>query len=142
MIRLIAVRENNVSRHDGGPIKGTLKPFKTIVLCCTGSFRGAHNWSPMVPRDASLLDSYKSDRYFPSLYDILHTINKTRASLAARVTAVDLIAITVCVRYIGLIYATRYMRDSQGIPINKLPSKRCKYTEETMFPFPFTLNGI
>ena len=28
----LAVRETNVSRYNGGPIKGPLKPFSTIVM--------------------------------------------------------------------------------------------------------------
>ena len=38
-----------------------LNPLNTIVLCdVRGCFRGAFNWSPLMPRDASLSDSYKS----------------------------------------------------------------------------------
>ena len=54
-----------VSRHNGNSVKGPLKPLKplnTIVLWSTGFFKGALNWAPMIPRDASLPESYTSDR--------------------------------------------------------------------------------
>ena len=41
-------------------IMDPLNPLNTIVLWCTGGFRGTLNWAPMMPRDASLSDSYKS----------------------------------------------------------------------------------
>ena len=52
------------SRHNVGLIQGPpKKPLNTIVLWCPGGFR----WAPMMPRDASLSDSYTSDRRcFPS----------------------------------------------------------------------------
>ena len=56
-----------VSRHNGNSVKGPLKPLKplnTIVLWSTGFFKGALNWAPMIPRDASLPESYTSDRCF------------------------------------------------------------------------------
>ena len=34
--------------------------LNTIVLRCTGGFRGALNWASLMLRDASLSDSYKS----------------------------------------------------------------------------------
>ena len=54
----LAVREISVSWHNGGPIKGPLKPFDAIVLWWTRGFQG----HPMMPRDASLLDKCKSHR--------------------------------------------------------------------------------
>ena len=58
-----------------------------IVLWCTGGFKGALSWSPLMPRDASLSDSYKS---------------------------------------VGDVF----------------PVWQSFYTEKTIFPFPFILNGI
>ena len=49
---------------------------KTIILCCAGGFRGALNWAPLMPRDASLSDSYKSNRWrFSCLAVFLHWEN-------------------------------------------------------------------
>ena len=42
----IAVRKTSVSRHDGGPIRGPLKPVKTIVLWWSKGFYGALNFFP------------------------------------------------------------------------------------------------
>ena len=56
-------RGTNVSRHKGSPIKGPhLNP--SIQYWCDGpnGFRCALNWAPVMPRDASLSDSYTSDR--------------------------------------------------------------------------------
>ena len=39
-----------------------INPLYMIVLWCTGGFRAALNWVPMMPRHASLSDSYTSDR--------------------------------------------------------------------------------
>ena len=47
--------ETGVSRHNGSPIKGPTKPFNTIVLWWYEGFQGALNFSPMMPRDASIL---------------------------------------------------------------------------------------
>ena len=52
-----AVRETDVSRHQGGPIEGPPETPRTSVLWCTGGFRGALNWAPLMPRDVSLSDS-------------------------------------------------------------------------------------
>ena len=68
-------------------VRYSLNPFNTIVLGCTGGFRGTLNWAPLMPRDAILSDSYKS---------------------------------------VG-----------DGFPV-----WQSFYTEKTIFPFPFTLNGI
>ena len=53
--------------------------FDLIVRCqydsavMYGGFRGALNWVPLMPRDASLSDSYKSDRWrFSCLAVFLH----------------------------------------------------------------------
>ena len=35
-----------------------INPLNMIVLWCTGGFREALNWAPLMPRDASLSDSY------------------------------------------------------------------------------------
>ena len=40
------------------PFLCPLNPLNTIVLWCTGGFRGALNWAILMPRDASLSDSY------------------------------------------------------------------------------------
>ena len=40
------------------------KPLNMIVLWCMGGFREALNWCPLMPSDASLSDSYKSDRNY------------------------------------------------------------------------------
>ena len=47
----LPVQEPSVSQHNGGPVKGTLKAINTIVLWCTGDFRGALNCSPMMSID-------------------------------------------------------------------------------------------
>ena len=36
-------RETGISRHNGWPIKGLLKPLNTILLWCTGVFSGPHD---------------------------------------------------------------------------------------------------
>ena len=59
---IFIVWETNFSRHNGGSIKGSLKPLNTIVLWCIGGFSGALNFSPMMPRDYSLSYSYPSER--------------------------------------------------------------------------------
>ena len=41
----------NLSRHNGDPIRGPLKPLITIVVWYTGDFRWEFNWPPMMPRD-------------------------------------------------------------------------------------------
>ena len=54
-----AVREASVSRHNKGSIKGSLQYDSAVMY---GGFQGALNWAPVMPRDASLLDScYVSD---------------------------------------------------------------------------------
>ena len=45
-----------------------LKPLATIVLWCTGGFKGAIIWDPIVPRNVSLSDSCTSDRFFFSIW--------------------------------------------------------------------------
>ena len=57
----LAVRETSVSRHDGVKLRVPLKPLNRIVLWWSGGFQGALNLVPMMPRDASLSDSYTSD---------------------------------------------------------------------------------
>ena len=53
-----------------------INPLNVIVLWCTEGFRGALNWAPLMPRDASLSDSYKSDRWrFSCLAVFLHWEN-------------------------------------------------------------------
>jgi len=49
------VRETSTSRHNGRPIKASLKPLNTIVMRWS---EGGFNWSPIMPRDASLSDIY------------------------------------------------------------------------------------
>ena len=54
-IRRIAVQVSSVSRHNGGP---TDAPPQYNSALMYGGFHGALNWAPMIPRDASLSDSY------------------------------------------------------------------------------------
>ena len=49
--------ENYISISFGAQVRYPLNPLNTIVLWCTGGFRGALNWTPLMPRDASLSDS-------------------------------------------------------------------------------------
>ena len=42
-------RETCVSRHNGDPIKGSLKPLNTIVLRWSEGFERAFHWAPMMP---------------------------------------------------------------------------------------------
>ena len=58
------IQETRISRHHGSPISSplsywwvVLRPFNTIVL---RGLRDAHNWTLIMPRDASLPDSYTS----------------------------------------------------------------------------------
>ena len=37
---IFCVRDTGVSRHNGGQIEDRLKPVNTILLWCTGGFRG------------------------------------------------------------------------------------------------------
>ena len=53
---------HSVSLYDGGPIKSPIKPLSTIVLWWSEGFQVALNRVPMMPRDASLSDSYTPDR--------------------------------------------------------------------------------
>ena len=48
-----AVSETNVSRNDGGQVKGPLKPLNTIVSRCSMGFREALYWALMIPRHAN-----------------------------------------------------------------------------------------
>ena len=45
------------TRSHSSQVNWQLNPLNTIVQWCTGDFRGALNWAPMMPRDASLSDS-------------------------------------------------------------------------------------
>ena len=47
----LAVRKIDVSRYNGAHLSASLKFFNTIVLRYAGVFKGAVNWSPMMPRD-------------------------------------------------------------------------------------------
>ena len=55
----LAVGEASVSRHNGGPMKGPPQYDNAVMH---EGFGGALNWSSMIPRDASLSDSYKPAR--------------------------------------------------------------------------------
>ena len=44
-----AERETCVSRHNGGPIKGPLKPLNTIVLWCSKGFQDGPQFNPHDP---------------------------------------------------------------------------------------------
>ena len=54
--------ENSCTISFGAQVRYPLNPLSTTVLWCTGDFRGALNCAPLMPRDASLSDSYKSVR--------------------------------------------------------------------------------
>ena len=56
-----AVRETSVSRYTGDQVRAPLKPEKTIVLYWSAEFQGAQNCAPIMQKNASLSDSYKSD---------------------------------------------------------------------------------
>ena len=51
----------------GEELKAFLEPLNTIVISCTGIFRGGLNLGPTMPRDGSLSDSCTSNRrcFFP-----------------------------------------------------------------------------
>ena len=53
-IRRIAGRETGSSQHHGGPI---VPSQHCIVIRAS---RGAHNWAPIVPKDASISDVFFS----------------------------------------------------------------------------------
>ena len=57
----MTVRENDVSRHNGDELWVPFKHVNTIILWCTRGLRGALNRSPMMPRYASLSDSYTAN---------------------------------------------------------------------------------
>ena len=50
-----------------------INPLNIIVLWCTEDFSGALNWTPLMLRDASLSDSYKSDRWRFSVWLSFYT---------------------------------------------------------------------
>ena len=52
----------------GTKLKAPLNLPIQYVIWCMGAFRGPLNWMPMIPRDASLSDSYKFDRCCHTLY--------------------------------------------------------------------------
>ena len=54
-----AARETSVSWHNGGSIKGPLKLLNTTVLWWSNGFQGAFNHVSLMPRDASISDSYE-----------------------------------------------------------------------------------
>ena len=57
-----------------------------IVLWCTVGFRGALNWTPLMSRDVSLSDSYKSERWrFSCLTVFLHWENFISISFGTQV---------------------------------------------------------
>ena len=56
-IRRIAVRETGISRYHRDPIKGSPETPRTSQHFYIGGFKGALNWDPIMPRDASLSDS-------------------------------------------------------------------------------------
>ena len=43
----------------GAELRSRLKPLNTVVLRCTGGFRGTLNRAAMMPRDSSFAHSYK-----------------------------------------------------------------------------------
>ena len=62
VIRHIAARETSVPRHKGGQIWGPSETLQINNSVMSMGFQGIFNWSPMMPRDASLSDSYTPDR--------------------------------------------------------------------------------
>ena len=51
----IAVRETSVCRHAGDPVEGPLEPLNTIEYSDVRGHHGTLSWSPMMPRDVSLI---------------------------------------------------------------------------------------
>ena len=56
-IRYIAIRETGVSRHIGSLIEGTPETPCTSQHYNNEGFKRGHNWSPIMPKDVSRLDS-------------------------------------------------------------------------------------
>ena len=69
-----------------------LNPINTIVLWCTGGFRGALNWSPLMPRDISLSDRCKSVCDGFPVWQSLYT-EKTMLMMHGQTTAIICIAV-------------------------------------------------
>ena len=57
-----------------GIFKAIIKPLNTIVWWCTRGFVGVLKWAPMLPKDASLSDSFTFDR---CCFSSLLTLNMT-----------------------------------------------------------------
>ena len=68
----------------GDQLRAPLKPLPTLVLWWSEGIQGVLNWSPTMPRDASLSDSYTSEgclRVFTFLSWCSHVIHKPTQTL-------------------------------------------------------------
>ena len=81
----LAVRKTDVYRHNDGPIKSPLNALNTIVLWCMGGLKEVLNLSPMMPRDASLSDSYQTGNLSTSCSNS----NKKSSQITIRIRRVD-----------------------------------------------------